>query len=512
MTRTAHAIKNISFGVLSKSVSFILGFVSRTVFIYVLGATYLGINGLYSEILSMLSFAELGFGAAFTFAMYKPVANNDEKQLIKLLASYKKIYFIVALVILVGGLSLLPFLQFIVKGAKSITANELKLYYLIFLSNTVMSYFVTYKYSIVNAYQKYYIITNFEMISNIVTLLLQIIILLIFKNFTLYLLTQSLVLIISRIFISVYLNHRFPIMNKHTSEKLSENEKKLIFKESRGLMVHQFSSLAVHSTDNIIISMFTGLGVVTVGLISNYNMLITSITGFLIIIFSSVASGFGNLVAEENTKQYHKTFLELNFLNYWLYGFCCISFFVLIPPFIKLWIGEKNLIDMATFSLIIVNCFLEGQSSLYNYARNAKGDFNRDKWWSLLQAIVNLVVSIIGAMLFGLVGVYIGTVVSRLVYVIFRPYNTYEFLFNVSPKEYYLKLIKYFSVTCILCVVTYFITMPLLMNVSVLGFIVSCFIVLIFPNAIIYFIFKRSEEFNNLTNRVKNILIRGRKF
>ena len=206
MSRTNNAIQNTKYGILSKLLTLVLNFVSRTVFIYVLGDVYLGVNGLYTEVLTALSFAELGFGSALTYSMYAPVARGDEEKTLRLLDFYKTVYRIIACVILVLGLSLTPFLQYIVKGADMLTLRELRLYFLIFLANTVASYFVTYKFSYVNALQKNYQITKIELVINSAILTVQILVILLFKNFLAYLLTHTVLLLLSRFVIAAYLD------------------------------------------------------------------------------------------------------------------------------------------------------------------------------------------------------------------------------------------------------------------------------------------------------------------
>ena len=481
---------------------------SRTVFIYILGSTYLGVNGLYSEILSLLSFAELGFGSAMTFAMYKPVANNDVEHVVKLLDFYKTVYRIVAGVIAVIGLCMVPFLPHIVRGAEWLTIKELRIYFLIFLFNTVVGYFVSYKYSYLNALQKNYIITNINAIVTTATHILQILIIIIYKNFLLFLLTNSIVLTGSRILIAIYLNRKYPLLSQKPEEPLSKEEKRPIYREVQGLVVHQFSNVAVHSTDNILISMVSGLGVTAVGYVSNYYLLMNSVLGFVTIVFDSVVSGFGNLAASSTADNYRKVFKELNFINFWIYGFCTISFWILVPPFITMWIGDDKLIDTFSFTLIIINCYLQGQSAAYNTARIAKGNFLKDKNWALAQAVVNLVVSIIAAKYLGLVGIYIGTVVSRLVYVLFRPYSTYKFLFEESSKEYYTMFVSYFLRVVIAAVATYFATQTLLKNVTVLHFIEATFIVAIVPNLVFMISTYKKQEFRSCMMRAKKLVVK----
>lgn len=512
MSRTQNVVRNTKFAIISKIVTMSLSFVSRTIFIYYLGNVYLGVSGLFTDILQVLSFAELGFGNALILAMYKPVADNNVLQIEKLLKFYKKVYRWIALIIAVGGVSIIPFLQYIIKGANNLAINELRTFYAIYLFNTVVSYFVTYKFSYVNALQKNYIQTNVELIRNIVTVLMQILVMIVFRSFLLYLIVESVLLLISRVFISLYLNKKFPVLKCNTKESLSKEEQKPIFREVKGLALHQFSSIAVHSTDSIIISSFTSAGVIAVGLVSNYNLLINSVLGFVVIIFNSVTSSFGNLVATSSTEDYRKTFLTANFINFWIYGFCSIAFFVLIPPFIEIWIGKDSLIDSISFLLIIINCYLQGQSVIYNNARIGKGDFNRDKWLALLQAFVNLIVSMVFAKTLGLTGVYIGTVVSRLTYVLFRPISTYKFLFGKPCKEYFIKLITYFFVTSIAGLITWLLTYNLLNEVTIMRFIISAFIVAVVPNVLFFIAFFRSREFKDVINRAKDYISkRGKK-
>lgn len=506
MSRTGNAIRNSIFGILSKGINLILAFVSRTIFIHVLGTTYLGVNGLYSEILTLLSFAELGFGSAMTFAMYKPAAEHDEEKIIKLLDYYKRIYHIVAAVIAAAGLAITPFLQDIIRGADYITVRELRVYFLLYLFNTVISYFVSYKFSYLKALQKDYIETYTGTIVNLAANIAQILVLVTTGSFLAYLLANSAIQLASRFVLYLYLDKRFPILARRPAENLTREEKEPILHEVRGLVVHQFSSAAVHSTDNILISALTSAGVATVGLISNYNVLMNAVLGFVTIIFNSVTSGFGNLVAASTTRNFKKVFKEINFLNYWIYGFCTISFWILIPPFISLWIGPDKRIDNISFFLIVVNCYLQGQSTTYNNARIAKGDFNRDKFWAFLQAIVNLVVSIVGARYCGLVGIYIGTIVSRMVYVVFRPYSTYAFLFEESSSYYYKTLLIYILRVMVSGCLTYAAARPLLARPTWRNFLAACLADLIISNGALLALSLRDKEFAAWKARVRSFI------
>ena len=505
-SRTQNAIRNTKYSIISRVVTLILGFISRTIFIYVLGSQYLGINGLYTELLSVLSFADLGFGTAMTFAMYAPVAQQDYVQTVRLLDFYKKIYRFVALFILVAGLVLLPFLPYLVKGADALSKSDLRLYFVLFLLNTVISYFVTYKFSYINALQQNWLITRINMILNTVTVIMQMIAILLFRSFLIYLLTHTVLLLGSRIIIAIYLDRKYPLLREKPDTPLPAKERGAIFNEVKGLAVHKFASVAVHQTDNILISSLTELGVVAVGFVSNYNLLMNSVLAFISQIFDSVTSGFGNLVAASSRDNFRKVFRTANFINFWIYGFCCIAFYILIPPFITLWIGKDKLIDSVSFLLIIINCYLQGQCTVFNNARNAIGNFNKDKWWALAQAIVNLIVSIVCAKKFGLVGIYIGTVVSRLLYVFFRPYSTYKLMFERSSKEYYGDLMRSFITVVGAGMITWLLTEKIIEEITVSRFLLAAFFVAVVPNVIFYLVYHRTPVYADMQRRIYGII------
>lgn len=506
MSRTEKAAKNVFFAIMSKMLTLIVTFVSRTIFICYLGSTYLGINGLFTEILSALSFVELGFGTALNFSMYKPVAEKDDERIVKLLDYYKKVYRIIALLIGVIGIGVIPFLQYIVNGAGDTPISIIRIYFVFFLLNTIIGYFVSYKYSIVNANQQNYIITNAEFVINIVIAIIQIFTIVISKNYLMYLVVHTGLLAISRILLSFCLNKKFPILKEKPKETLTKEEKQPIYKEVKGLVFHQFSSVAIHQTDNIIISSLTDLGVVAVGYISNYNMIINAVTGMVSLVFNNFISGIGNLVAVSTKENLRKVFKEINFLNFWIYGFAAIAFYILIPPFIELWIGKEFLIDSISFLLIILNCYFMGQSIAYNTFRNGYGNFDSDKWISIGQAIINLVISIICCKMFGLVGVYIGTIASRIWFILLRPFVTYEMMFEEGVKNYYGQLLKYFGIVLFAGAVTYGVTESLIKEVSVISFIGEMFFVVVIPNVLFYIFTCRTNEFKNLIGRVENLL------
>lgn len=491
MSRIQKLKKNIIYGYASSIISVILGFISRTVFIYILNESYLGVYSLFTNVLGVLSFADLGLGTAMNFALYKPVADDDKNTIKSLMLFYKKSYRKIAGVITIIGIGIIPVLQFIVKDPGDV--GNIYVYYLIFLFNTVSTYFVSYKFALVNAEQKNYVITRIDMIVNTINLTINIIVLLIFKNFLIYLLSSSIILLFRAMFLSFYLNKEYPYLMEKDVLELSQTQIAPIKKNVNALIFHKFAEVAIYQTDNIIISSF--INVTTVGRIANYNILITSVNTFIHMIFNSATSSFGNLVAEGDLIKNLKTFKIYNFINFWIYGFSSISFYLLLTPFITLWIGDSSLIDgWSVFLICVSNYFLGQRTSFLNF-KTAFGQFYDDKYAALIAAIINLVVSVVMVNLIGLPGIYIGTLVSGLFESIVRPIISYQKITDDNISNYFKELISYALVTGFTMLVTKYIIKLLIPNVTLLGFIGMCFIVLFSVNIQFWLYYRSSKLF-----------------
>ena len=511
MGRTEKATKNILWSVIGKIVTTISTFLVRTIFILFLDKALLGVNGLYTEILGLLSFAELGFGSAMSFSLYKPVAEENKEKIYVLLKYFETVYRIIAGTVLVAGVALIPFLQNIINGAENITLWELRLYYVLFLANSVSSYFLAYKTAYVNAIQKSYIITNYDTLLKIITSVLQIAALLIFRSYLAYLLIQIAASIASKFLLSAYLNKRFSIFGYQTDSVISKQEKQTILTEVKSLIVHQFASVAIYSTDNIIMSATKQIGIVVVGLVSNYTLIIESVTNFARLIFYNISHSFGNLAATEEKKQVRNVFNQLELMGFLIYGFMVICFIVLIPPFITLWIGSEYLIDRASFTLIILNSYLAGQSTVYQTVRITQGEFFRDKWLSFLQSLINLVVSIAAASRYGLIGIYIGTVVSRIFFVVGRPFLTYRFIFEDSVWEYYKRLMLHLGIVLVVGAATKGICGLILKDLTLPRFLSAAVVCAASSCLLLCAAVCKTKEFAGMLERIKRIVENVRK-
>ena len=495
MGRVQSAAKNIAFGYIGNIVTQLLGFILRSLFIDYLGDTLTGINDLYTGILSVLSMAELGVGTALNYSLYGPVARRDLEKIKSYMLLYKRAYRVIGLVIGALGTALIPFLSYLVNQPKGVSTRDMTLYYLIFLFNTVSSYFVAYKYSLANAEQKNYIQTNVITITKMITVSLQLIVIVTTQNFYLYLLTAAFVELAQKVFVSRYLDRRYPYLTDKNVEKLSKEETGEIVSKTKALMLHKVGDVARLQTDNMIISAF--LNVTLVGYVGNYNIILTSIANFVNIIFNSVLSSFGNLIATESKEKQYSIFKVYRFFACWIYGFSAIGFFFLLTPFIYLWKGPERVLAVSAVSCILIDYYFKGDRIVLSNFKTAAGVFEQDKYLALIQGIVNLIISI------GLVGIYIGTIVSGLIANITKPYIIYKVCFDKSAKSYFMDSVKYLAALLGILVILGGLKRVLMPDITIYSFIVMFLVICVVFNGIFLALFGRTEEFGYLRGVVK---------
>lgn len=493
------------FGYLSNAVTGILGIALQKIFIIKLGETLLGVNSTYSSILSVLSLAELGLGTAVNFSLYGPVARGDKETVKAYMQFYKKAYRVIALVIACVGLALVPFLKFIIKDPVGIDSNaDLIGYYLIFLFNTVSSYFVAYKYSLPNAEQKNYIQSNVLTITKIATVLTQIVLLLLVPNFYLYLLAAAVIELVQKIFANAYLNRKYPLLKEKNVRKLTTEEFSDIRKKTGALVCHKVGDAARLQTDSIIITSF--INVTMSGYVDNYNKVINLIANFVNVIFNSVISSFGNLIATESDEKQYEMFRVYRFFASWIYGFSSVGFFMLLTPFISWYYGDRFALPAAVVGAILIDFYFKGERVVLSNYKTAAGVFEQDKFLPLVQGAVNLVLSIVLVQRIGLLGVYIGTIVSGLIANLIRPVIIYRTCFDRKADSYFYDALRYIGVSILALVICALVGNVVLSTVSLLRMIVMAVIVTVVYNGIFLLFFGRTFEFKYLYGILKTRL------
>ena len=502
--RSENSIKSAISAVVSNILVISIGFISQAVFVKTLGNGYLGINGLFNNILSMLAIVEMGFGSAIIVNLYKPVANQNYEKIKSLLAYYKKIYRIIAAIVTIIGIILLPFLKNIV-GEVDIR-ESVQFIFVLYLIDTIASYLLTYKRSILHANQKNYIINIVHMLYLLIMNVFQMLYLIIYKDFIGYLIIKILCRIIENIIITIISNKKYPYIKEKNVKPIDTKQKKSILIRVKGLFFHKIGTFLVLGSDNIIISMMPNLGIAYVGLYSNYSLIINAITNLFGQIFTSLTSSVGNLLIENNGEKTFKVYKSTLLLNSWLYTYASISVYFISKPFISIWIGNEYLLDNLVVLVLVVNLYINGMRRTYNLFKEAAGIYYQDRFVPIIESVVNIIVSIILANFIGLAGVFMGTIASNMVLFIFSfPKFVYKKILHGKINNYIKENIYYGCLFLISFILTYGILCFINIDNNIILIIVYSIVCFIVPNTIFFVAKRKSDEFQYYINIFHNL-------
>lgn len=493
-TRAEKAIYIIITGAILQAITLIFGFISRTIFIKFLGMEYLGINSLFNNILTMLSLADLGFGTAMLYFLYKPLANKDTNKLRDLMAFYKIIYRYVGLAIFILGIMVIPFLNKLVNFENRIDLN-LVLVYILFLFDAVVSYlFFAYRSSIFTADQKGYVVNTINLIFVIIESLVEIVIIIVFRNFIASLIAKIGIKIIKNIVISIAATKLYPFIKDSNSEKLPSNVIKELKEKVYSIFIFRISYRMFNSTDNMIISAF--IGTVYVGINANYLMIISSVNKVMDIIISSLVGAVGNINSVESNEIKYTMFKRLNFLNFWINSCCGVCLFQLFNPFITLWLGEEFLFSKLAVGIIVANFISVGFLNIVYMYRETMGLFEYGRYRQLIGGIINIILSIIFAKVCGVVGVFLATLISTTITTTFLyPKVIYKYSFKKTFKEYVLRYLFYCILTIVSCGIVSIISSLFIKELNYLTFILQAVISFTTPCIMYSLIFRKSDEY-----------------
>ena len=502
--RSENSIKSVITATITSIVTILIGFITQSIFVKILGNEYLGINGLYTNILSMLAIAELGFGSAIIVNLYRPVAKGNIEKIKTLMYFYKTIYRIIAIIVAVLGIIILPFLKYIV-GYISININ-LQLIFILYLADTVISYLLTYKRSILQANQKNYIINIVHFGYVVIMNILQIIYLLAFKEFIGYLIIKIICRLLENIIISIISDKKYSYIKSKDVKPVSKRLKKSIYIRVKGLLFHKIGSFIVLGSDNIIISMTKTLGVGVVGLYSNYYMIINALNNLFSQIFTSFTASVGNLLVEANNQKNKLIYKSTLLLNSWLYSFAAISMFFISVPFVKIWLGNEYVLSQAVVLTLVINFYINGMRRTYATFKEAAGVFYEDRYVPVIESVVNIVVSIVLANVIGLAGVFIGTIASNMVLFLFSfPKFVYKKILHGEIKDYIKENLQYAVMFAVSFIITYVFIQFVKITNNYLLVLIYGIICLIIPNLIFFIVKHKTDEFKYYKNLVMNM-------
>jgi len=494
MSRTKNSIRNIKYATIGQILGLMISFFARMIFVRTLSAEYLGVNGLFTNILSMLSLAELGIGTAIVYSMYKPLAEKDGSKLKALMELYKKAYITIGIAIAFLGTVLTPFLGYIIKDMPDIP--HIYVIYLMFVANSSISYFFSYNRSLIIADQKKYIETFYRYSFFFVLNIFQILILIFTQNYIYYLGLQLINTFVGNIFISRKANQLYPFLREKSIVNLNKEEKNTIVRNVKALMFHRIGGIVVLGTDNLLIAKF--VGIVSVGLYSNYLLITNALNMIFGLIFESLTASIGNLGVTEAKEKQQVTFETINFAGFWIYSFASICLINLINPFINTWLGKEYLFPLHLVLLIVMSFYLTGMRASVLTFRNALGLYWYDRYKPIFEVGINLVASIFLANQIGIAGIFIGTIISTLTTCFWvEPYVVYKYGFGISALTYFMKYLFY-TVFMIIVGAGTWIICGAFSGATLIGFMGKMMTCVIVPNVICVVVFWKTKEFQYL--------------
>ena len=493
-SRSENAVRNFVVSTSAYIFYTVLAFILRRIFIHYLGLEYLGVNGLFTNVLTILSFAELGIGNAIIFSMYKPIKENDIEKLQSLLELFKRAYTLIGIAVLVFGMVLMPFLPYLINGKANISESIYFIYFL-FLINTSASYFYSYRKAIISACQQEYINSICLEVSRSLQIILQGIVLIISRDFILYLVIQIFCTLINNFSVSYIAKRKFPWIVARDVKELSRSEKKSIVNDVKALVLYKFGSVILNGTDNILLSSL--VGVTAVGLCSNYIMLVTTATTALTYFSHSFTAGIGNLNVSASNEKKEFVLRSLFMLSAWLYGFVSLGIYYFADDFITIAFGPGLLVDRFTLLAIVLHFYVNCVHCVAYTYRTTMGLFKEGRYAPLIAAFVNIASSILFYNWIGVCGIFFATAFSRFFTMgIFDPVLIYK-RFKMSAIRYYSRYFLYMSILILAGFLSAAIIQMIIIT-GLFGFLLKLAIFTIIFNCIVLCLAFKTQEFEYL--------------
>lgn len=510
--RTKNTLRNSFWGFVNKVVMLFFPFIIRTIIIKTLGTEYAGLHSLFTSIISVLSLAELGFGSAIIYSMYKPIADNDNEAICALMNLYKKVYHYMGIAVLGISVILIPFLSFFITGAVPDDINIYTLYF-IYILNSVVSYWLfAYKNCLLTAFQRNDIATNISTVLNLLLYIAQIILLLVTKNYYCYVICIPLFSIAINIVTALYTDKKYPQFK--CKGEVDKKEKKEIKKQVIGLLAQRLALSSRNSFDSIIISAY--LGLVLVGIYNNYFYILNAVTAFLALIFTSMQAGIGNSIAKESIEKNFNDIKKIRFLYMWISGWCTVCIFILTQPFMKIWVGSELMFSDFIVAILAFYFYAMKMTDTGGAYISATGNWWRCKYTYLFEAMVNLILNLVLGYFGGIIGVIVATIISVLfvnyicnIWILFKYYFV-----DKNLKEYILEEVKYMLVTFCVSLVIYVFTKWISFGSSTTAIVaelgIKFLICCIGANLLFMFFYKRDQQYNIAIGWLNRKVFKGR--
>ena len=485
---------NTVIGIASQIVLAILNLVLRRVFVNTIGLDYLGLNGLFGNVLSLLALTESGVGIALSYSLYQPIKDNDTKQIAVLLAFFKRLYTGIALIVLCLGIGVSFFMGYLVNDS-SFSIPTLTFYFYMFLIQNIGTYFWAYKISYLNANQQNYIVSLIQMLIQCLVLILKIFCLYVFGSFVAYLVLNISYSILSNLCIAIYVDRKHPELLGYQDCKIGPNEKKMIWKNIKGLFFHKVGAFVVFGTDNIIISTFINLR--SVGIYSNYAYVLTLFNTFASQLFNAIIPSMGNYIADKDENDIYNMYKNIQLLCFCIFGGGTTILLNAMQPFIQLWLGNDCMMTHSCLLLFLLNFYLNGMRNPIQIIKNSGGQFYDDRISPIIESTVNIVASVVLTKMIGLSGVFLGTILSGLAAPFWiSPKIVFKNVFHKQVTTYFVDMGKFLGILLLACASSMYLSQIVMSDVLLLRFLTNILMSSFIFMLLLVVFFRKTSEFD----------------
>ena len=496
---------NTGTGVMARIVGIIANLLLQVVLVYTLGIQYTGVSSLFTSVLTVLSLAELGIGNAVSYALYKPLAINDRKQIAAIMNFYKLAYRLISITVFIVGILLIPFLDYIIKDIPDIKESII-LIYILYIAKTTVSYLLIYKSTLLIANQKNYLVLSVQMVMNVIRAIAGCLILFLLHNFLFYLVIEIVANIVQNLWISKIVDKKYCELKLYKNIHLEKEEKKSLLSGIKGVAMFKLSHCLGEGLDNVIVSAFVNTS--AVGFMSNYLLIKEQLIQLLNQFYNSLIPGIGSLAVTASSDKQYGLFSRILFLNFWIGCFCSVSYFILIQPLITILFGIDYLLPTAIAAVITLDFYLACMLNVIASFRNANGLFIQGQYRPLVTTIMNVILSVIWGKKMGILGVLLATVVSRLLTQWYDPWLLFKYIFKKSSKSFFLEYYSYLFLTIICIGVTWESCSFLSVSNIYLNFVMRGIACIVIPNTLIFLIFHKTNKYIFCMQKLKTFCMR----
>lgn len=402
-------LRNTVMGVFNNVALVLLNLITRKLFLQYIGIEYLSIGQVINNILSILAFSELGVANSVLYMLYKPVSENDERKITRIIGTYKKLNKTIGCTIFVFGLLCMPFLHYFIKT--SISMNTVKLIFLMNLFYSVSTYFCSYRQVLINANQKNYIVSKVSLVINFCSIIIQSLAIYFTHCYILYLAITIVMGVLINIVTYFIAGYMFPYIVTFKKDKLDKYEARTLAENVKSMFSVKICGIVINNTDNILVSLFDTL---KVGFISNYTIVTSRLRGIITVFHNSVIYSLGIASVQKTPDEKYFLFKKVILVNTFIAGFTSLLIGVLWNDFIVLWIGSEYVVsDVLMFSLLINYMWSLIIAPIWMF-RDTNGLFTYVKKMLLINALLNLIISFILGKMIGVSGVYYATIIADI--------------------------------------------------------------------------------------------------